>query len=364
MQSRSNNHKDALADLSECRALLRTGSRTFLAASRFLPESVANAACALYAFCRTADDIVDAPGSSALAVEGMRDRLALIYLGRPRDIAADRAFARVVDGHHIPKALPDALLEGFEWDAHGRRYDGLPQLHEYAARVAGSVGAMMALIMDAADAQSVARACDLGVAMQLTNIARDVGEDARLGRLYLPLSWLAEAGIDADRWLLQPVHDQRVAAVVKRLLAEASGLYARAAAGVAMLPIPCQPAIETARVLYREIGQEVARRHYDSISSRAVVSRSRKCQIAFSTLLTLPFRRQGAELAPLEATRFLVEATRTTPSVSLAVSQEAPISRAQWLMELFMRLEERDGLPRRFDLNRRATYPGSTGSAR
>ncbi len=103
----------------------------------------------------------------------------------------------------------DALLEGFAWDAAGRRYDTLDDLLDYAARVAGAVGAMMAVLMGVRDPALLARACDLGVAMQLTNIARDVGEDARAGRLYLPLAWLREAGIDPDAFLADPALQSR-----------------------------------------------------------------------------------------------------------------------------------------------------------
>ena len=105
----------------------------------------------------------------------------------------------------------------------------LEALHGYAARVAGTVGVMMTLLMGVRDAAALARACDLGVAMQLTNIARDVGEDARAGRLYLPLDWLDEAGVDRDRFLAAPAPSPALARVVARLLAEADRLYARAA---------------------------------------------------------------------------------------------------------------------------------------
>ena len=97
----------------------------------------------------------------------------------------------------------------------------MEDLHDYAARVAGTVGAMMALVMETRDPRSLARACELGVAMQLTNIARDVGEDARNGRLYLPLAWMREAGLDPEAWLAAPQFVQRLARVVSRLLAEA-----------------------------------------------------------------------------------------------------------------------------------------------
>ena len=122
----------------------------------------------------------------------------------------------------IPAALPEALLEGLAWDAEGRSYETIDELFDYAARVAGAVGVMMALIMDVRSPQALARACDLGVAMQLTNIARDVGEDARLGRIYLPRQWLREAGIDADAWLCR-TQPRRTASPDRRAVAPRGG---------------------------------------------------------------------------------------------------------------------------------------------
>ena len=191
--------------MATCRALLKGGSRTFHAASKVLPRRVADPAIALYAFCRLADDAVDLGNDRAAAVARLRERLDRAYRGQPMDMAADRVFADVVAKFCIPRQLPEALLEGLAWDAEVRRYETLHDLTAYAARVAGTVGAMMTLVMGQRSPEIVARACDLGVAMQLTNIARDVGEDARAGRLYLPLSWLREAGIDPDAWLANPV---------------------------------------------------------------------------------------------------------------------------------------------------------------
>ncbi len=146
-------------------------------------------------------------GSDAAGLDQLRERLARIYQGRPAEIPADRAFAEVVAQFAIPRSLPEALLEGFAWDQGRRRYESLDDVCDYAARVAGTVGAMMALLMGRREPEVVARACDLGVAMQLTNIARDVGEDARAGRIYLPIRWFKEAGIDPDAWLADPVFD-------------------------------------------------------------------------------------------------------------------------------------------------------------
>lgn len=325
-------------DLRACRALMRGGSKTFFAASLLLPARVREPASALYAFCRLADDAIDLGDDSAQAMRELRARLDAVYAGRPQPIEGDRALAAVVHRFAIPRTLLDALLEGFLWDAQGRRYDTPAELEAYAARVAGTVGAMMALVMDTRSAEALARACDLGVAMQLTNIARDVGEDARNGRLYLPRRWLAEAGVDAEAFLAAPVFSPALGAVVQRLLQAADVLYARAEAGIAALPRDCRAAIRAARLVYAEIGREVERLGLDAVSRRAVVSPRRK--------LALIARAVGAALgtpalpvvqAPaLPAVQFLVDAAlAATPPRRLVVRNFG--ERVDWVIELFER---------------------------
>lgn len=335
----------AAADLAACRRLLRGGSRTFFLASLALPRGVREDATALYAFCRLADDAIDRDPQPAAALAQLRERLARIYQGRPPAIPADRAFAAVVARCHIPRALPEALLEGFEWDASARRYDDLAGVCAYSARVAGAVGAMMAMIMGVRDPDVAARACDLGVAMQLTNIARDVGEDARAGRLYLPLAWLREAGIDADAWLARPAFSPALAGVVQRLLDFADTLYRRAGAGIARLPGPCRPGMNAARLLYAEIGRELERRGLDSVSGRAVVSFARKAPLLAGALA--PPAAVPADLAapPLAESRFLVEAVEKAPAAATLAGRAARRTvdeRVAWLVDLFARLERRE----------------------
>ena len=334
------------ADIAACRRMLRGGSRTFYAASLFLPRAVREPASALYAFCRVADDAVDLGGATVDTLAMLRDRLERAYAGRPVAIAADRALADVVARFAIPRALPEALLEGFEWDAQGRRYEDLADLHAYAARVAGSVGAMMAMLMQVRAPEVVARACELGVAMQLSNIARDVGEDARAGRLYLPRAWLREAGIEPDAWLAQPVFSVALGGVIERLLRCADAIYATVDAGTGRLPLACRPGIHAARLLYADIGHEVARRGHDSVAQRAVVSARRKAQLLARTLVTLPTSRSGNfQAAPtLAATHFLVDAVTTAPPTD-APTRKAKRSlgeQAAWVFDLFERLERRD----------------------
>ena len=336
-------------DLAACRAVLSGGSRTFRAASLLLPRRVRDPATALYAFCRAADDAIDLDaadqnGDKAAALARLRSGLDAIYAGRPPPTPADRALAEVVARHAIPRALLDGLLEGFAWDAEGRRYDDLAGLHAYAARVAGTVGAAMALLMGARSPAAVARACDLGVAMQLTNIARDVGEDARAGRLYLPRDWLREAGIDPDAWLARPVHNPALASVVQRLLRAAEALYARADAGIAALPPDCRPGIGAARRLYAEIGREVERFGCDAVTRRASVPLARKAGLLACSLAAVPRGGTPPWAPPLDATRFLVEAVAAAPAPPqppprLTLAQ-AFDRRCAWLFDLFVRLEQ------------------------
>jgi phytoene synthase len=296
-----------------CRALMRDGSKSFFLASLALPRRVRAPATALYAFCRVADDAIDRSAEPALALRSLRNRLDAIYAGAPGHDIADRALAEVVVDKDLPRPLLDALLEGFAWDAEGRRYETLEDLQAYGARVAGAVGAMMALVMETRDACSLARACELGVAMQLTNIARDVGEDARNGRLYLPQTWLREAGIDPEAWLAAPQFDARLATVIQRLLTAADALYARAECGVAGLPRSCRPAIQAARLVYADIGHRLAAAGLDSVHHRAVVGTPRKLALMLrscSALWVAPGHPMaaGSASAALPAVRFLVDA--------------------------------------------------------
>ncbi len=339
------------ADMAACRDLLRRGSRSFHAASMLLPRAVRDPATAIYAFCRVADDAVDLGDARGPAVEQLRLRLGMAAEGRPLPFAPDRALAAVMAQHGVPRALPEALIEGLAWDAEGRRYETLAELRAYAARVAGTVGAMMSVLMQVRCPELLARACDLGVAMQLTNIARDVGEDARNGRLYLPLAWMREVGLDPEAWLAEPRFTPALADVVRRLLREAEALYEEADEGIRGLPLLCRPSIGAARLIYAEIGRQVERAGLDSVSRRAVVPASRKLALlSRATLFTLG-RRVGAGRAVLPEARFLVQAAAAAPAPAWRRTPPwwAVAERAAIVLELFARLQQRDRLVRMED---------------
>ena len=300
-------------DLAHCREAIRHGSLSFHAASKLLPAKVRDPALALYAFCRLADDEVDEGDYQTGAVFRLQERLDAAYASRPKNAPEDRAFAAIVEDFEMPRALPEALLEGLAWDAAERRYDTLSGVRDYSARVASAVGAMMCVLMRVRDPDALARACDLGVAMQLTNIARDVGEDARMGRIYLPLDWLREAGIDPINFVRDPLPTGEVRRMVKRLLAEAERLYLRSEAGINVLPMQARTGIWAARLIYAGIGKEVRRQGYDSISMRAHTSTSQKLgwlmQSAARTAGSVMMPKSAVIYAPpLNEVAFLVDA--------------------------------------------------------
>lgn len=304
-------------DMDHCREAIRHGSLSFHAASRLLPARVRDPALALYAFCRCADDEVDLTREKHTAVDDLYERLSLVYQGRPRNAAPDRAFASVVDEFEMPRALPEALLEGLAWDAQGLRYGDLSGLISYSARVASSVGVMMCVLMRQRDADALARAADLGVAMQLTNIARDVGEDALEGRLFLPLDWMARSGIDPDAFLADPRPTKAIRLMVRQLLIEADRLYHRSEAGIRRLPMRVRPGIFAARFIYAAIGSELHSMGHDSVSHRAVTSKAQKIGLLGWSMI-----RAGATAItptsaiifanPLPEVKFLVDAAGDT----------------------------------------------------
>ncbi len=313
-------------DLNHCKEAIRHGSLSFHAASKLLPASVRDPALALYAFCRLADDEVDEGEYQAGAVLRLQERLDLAYAGKPRNAPEDRAFAAIVADFEMPRALPEALLEGLAWDAAEHRYDSLSGVRDYSARVASAVGAMMCVLMRVRDPDALARACDLGVAMQLTNIARDVGEDARMGRIYLPLDWLAEAGIDPLNFTHDPLPTDSVRRMVKRLLAEADRLYRRSEAGINVLPLQARTGIWAARLIYAGIGKQLRRQGYDSISMRAHTSTTQKLgwlvQSGARTAGSVIMPKSAVIYAkPLDEVAFLVDAaSRAKPDPGRSAS--------------------------------------------
>ncbi len=301
-------HLSLEADLQRCKAILKKGSKSFAAAALLMPRRLRSPAAAVYAFCRVADDAVDLAEVPGDAVAALTDKLDRIYRGCPDDHPAERAFCDVVHRFGIPRPVPQALIDGFHWDATNRQYQTLADLEAYCVRVASTVGVMITLLMGRKEPEVLARACDLGLAMQLTNICRDVGEDAAMGRLYLPRSWLTEAGIDAEQFLRAPRFDDTLAGVVQRLLETADDYYQRADVGISHLPRDCRLGIYSARLIYAAIGSQIKQNKYDSVSKRAYTSKGQKAGLILRAQNARFWRPRPNDAPPAPAARFLVDA--------------------------------------------------------
>ena len=256
------------------RAIIRQHSKSFALAARLLSPVVRRRAERLYAWCRYADDAIDhapTPRAAVVALAELRAELDAIYAGRTPATAAGHMLKAVAEDIRLPREYPDELLRGMEMDAAGQRYKTFDELLLYCHRVAGVVGLMMCHAMGVADDRAAVHAGHLGIAMQLTNIARDVAEDWARGRLYLPTDWLGgepPAG--------QPHDDSTTAPAIRRLLDEAVRYYESGDAGLPHLDLRSRLAVRTARAAYAAIGTEVRRKGCRPSGGRAVTSKVTK----------------------------------------------------------------------------------------
>lgn len=267
------------------RQLIEKGSKSFAGAARLFDSETRNSAYMLYGWCRHCDDVIDdqdlgfkrvgssmEPAAERLAGLEVKTRAAL---AGQADEPVFLALARVTAKHNIPSRYPLELIQGFRMDVEGRRYVTVDDTLSYCYHVAGVVGVMMAMICGVRDEATLNRASDLGIAFQLTNIARDVIADAEAGRVYLPMDWLTEAGL-TSRDIGDPAKRDAVFAVTKRLLDEADRYYRSARYGLPALPLRAALAIAAARRIYRHIGFTVLKRGAQAWDTRTGVSKRGK----------------------------------------------------------------------------------------
>lgn len=271
---------------------INVGSKSFAAAAKLFDERTRQSSVMLYAWCRHCDDVIDGQVLGHGQVEGDRSigeaRLAELvelteraYAGEPMSDPAFAAFQQVVQRHQIPSRYPMEHLAGFRMDVQDYRYETLDDTLLYCYRVAGVVGLMMAKVMGAEAESTLDRACDLGVAFQLTNIARDIVEDAAIGRVYLPHEWLSEAGIPRDEVALS-AHRDALAPLAARLVDLAEPYYQSAMQGLRDLPLRSAWSIATAHGVYRRIGLDVKARGATAWDARVSTSRAQKLQFLLS----------------------------------------------------------------------------------
>ena len=269
-----------------CRSVTRQCSKTFYFASLFLPTEHRRAIWAIYAFCRTADDIVDAPRPAderLAAVQDWREHLIAAYEGRPQH-AIMLAFADAAARFAIPIDPALDLLLGAERDVTVVRYQTFAGLLDYCRLVASTVGLLTAPVLGY-EQGALPYGVMLGQAMQMTNILRDVGEDARMGRIYLPSEDLLRFGYSEGKLLNETV-DAAFVALMKFQIARVRRLYDEAAPGIALLAPRSRPTVRIALALYRRILDEIEANGYDVFTRRACVSRWSKLATAAATILS------------------------------------------------------------------------------
>jgi phytoene synthase len=269
-------------------------SKSFSLAARLLAPSCRDDAVVLYAWCRAADDAVDLarPEEQKQAVERLRKELASLYRGESQSAAILAAFQGVVTRRGIPQEYPEELLRGMEMDVAHTRYDTLQELLLYCYRVAGIVGLMMCHVMGVRDRRALRHAAHLGMAMQLTNICRDVLEDWQRGRLYLPEEILASCGAAGlGHELGRPLPRSCRASLglaVQSLLGEADRFYQSGDAGMSLLDWRSALAVRTARLVYARIGDRIARQGYDVLAPRAYVPLADKLRLVLGAAKRAP----------------------------------------------------------------------------
>jgi phytoene synthase len=260
-----------------CAAMIRAHSASFYFSASLLPPAKRQAVLALYAFCRTSDDLVDGAPARRLSPAETEQALAdWAERCRPHHPAPDEsapvvlAWADTRRRFHIPQALADELLAGVRMDISISRYATWADLWIYCYRVASTVGQMSMHITGAIQRAATNYAIRLGVALQLTNILRDVGEDARQGRIYLPLADLARFGY-TELDLLDGVINDRFRALMRFEIARARTLYAQAWPGIAMLAPDSRLAVGAAAAVYEGILGRIEENGYDVFTRRARV---------------------------------------------------------------------------------------------
>ncbi len=267
-----------------CESRAAQSGSSFYYSFRLLPPERRRAITALYAFCREVDDVVDEVHDPAVArakLAWWRTEVGAVYDGAPQHPVA-QALVPVVRSYRLPREHFDAVIDGMAMDLAQQRYADFADLERYCHRVAGVVGLMSAEIFGHEEASTAGFARDLGIAFQLTNIIRDVGEDARRGRIYLPQEDLARFGVSASA-ILRAREEPGFGALMAFEVERARAWYDRAMAQLAPRDRKAQRASLAMAAIYRTLLDEIARDGYHVLDRRIALTPLRKLWIAWRT---------------------------------------------------------------------------------
>lgn len=272
--------------------IMKAGSKSFSFASLFFSQSQRLAAAQIYTWCRYCDDLAD---EGELTKQGC-DELRLKTQNAWSSSSTDVPFSylqEVVHKYDIPSQYALDLITGMENDVEGKRYETLKDLRQYCYYVAGTVGLMMSHVMGVFRASALDKAVELGIAMQLTNICRDVKEDYEIGRIYLPMEYLREEKIDVAN-MMDISQREKLFNVVKRVIQHSEESYKKGKEGVIDLPLRAAFVITLAYKVYSGINREILRRGVKSLERRTVVPTYIKIILIsfsfFEVMMSLPQR--------------------------------------------------------------------------
>ncbi len=288
--------------VEHARLSIKRGSQSFSAASQLFDNATRERAWLLYAWCRRADDIADNQDMGGVLGDqtDLAERLALIrrltalaFEGKPTGDPAFDALGVVAAEVGLTPEMAEDVIAGFQLDAEDWRPRTEADMLRYCYHVAGAVGVMMAVVMgvDPKDQETLDRANDLGLAFQLSNIARDIVEDDAVGRCYLPEIWLVEQDIEPGQHT-KPHHRKELAAMAARLVALVEKHEAAARVGAAKLPFRSRWAVLSAARIYGAIGRKVRKRGPEAWASRTYVPRGEKALYGARAFLSAVINRE------------------------------------------------------------------------
>lgn len=262
-----------------CETVTKTHAKSFYFAAKFLPKFKRRAVYPIYAFCRRVDDEIDEIGAgdereAIRAVENWQRKLESIYEGRAAESADEEqklvfiAWADLLKTYPIPRDLPLELMRGVVQDTSIKRYETFDELYVYCYRVASTVGLMSSEILGYSDKIALEYAEALGIAMQLTNILRDIKEDAAMNRIYLPQEDLRRFDI-TERQILAGEMNANFIEMMRFQIARARDFYSRGEKGIALLEKDSRFTVLLASRIYSRILDEIERQNYDVFKRRA-----------------------------------------------------------------------------------------------
>lgn len=282
---------------AHCRSITRKHAKTFYMATRFLPYHKQRSIFAIYGLCRTLDDIVDETPSMVNStkrskneiierLKKLRVQLTSAYRGVEQQNSVLIAFADVLNRYHISLEHPLALLDGVKMDLVKNRYENFYELYEYSYKVASVVGLMTAEVFGYKNPLAVNHAVELGIAMQLTNILRDVGEDLSKNRIYLPKEDLLRFGLNEEDLFRRELSNKFVD-LMKFQIERARDYYNRSDLGISMLDRDSRLPVLLARENYSRILDKIEENQYQVFNQRAYLSTTEKFSILPKVMLQL-----------------------------------------------------------------------------